>query len=1800
MTDRSAPSSRAVFFGVHDFDGFPKLEGVRKNIPALRAQLTDPEMDAIRWEDCNVLPADSSRDAFLAAVHTAAQEASDLLLVYYAGHGHHLPDGQDLLLATKKSSHNQDFYSVEYSRVRRYVENSLARRKVVIVDCCYSGMALRMGGGDPGEADPALAIEGACVLTSAAETEQSLCLPEGSVFTLELVKVLKHGITGPLDEEGRRGEDQSHLLTGDVLRVIRNRLAGRVEDRHQVPEPRIACRGDGFRIPLARNRAYTEDEPAATDGAADQPPPPARDPLALVIPQQNFVEGLGGFERNLIPECLPYVSPGQDHRTEPARLFRRLRESEDRGVLLIGAAGIGKTRTVLEVGRVALDEGWRVLHLRPSGKESVTTELISHVLAEDSPALVVMDYLHHYFTKNDPDPRLDLTTLRYQLLPEARRKGIKVAFLATARPGWLRKTDEIHLYELFDEEELRKDEEFQRLVAEQALTRLAPTAVATLGMDRMWEICGHRPIIALLVAREVERRFVGGDLRDVSGLRASGELSTWLRNRLEEDDLAVVRREGSGGRPTAFDRASASDLLVAAAAAAASCPQEYAEVVAAAKAALPRASEDRPGAEEVVETLVDLGWLQRGGPADTLATAHDIVCDQLVESVILPAGSRTPDRRRARSLLGGCLTTPRTIGRYATNLARLMNDLAPAPRDSVSELLDQWFSDNSPAIGDLMRHDADAGSYALGALVAGPPWSQAAMRNWQNIAGPWLEEYGDRADFRHLLHSGLSRLPPESAVLLVPAALRWLEVYGPRQDASYVLGPLLSRTDLPAELSPSLENAIGWVNLHGESQTAHYVLSALVARSDLTVRQARKAVPAALRWCERSMAARQTGTVLHPLLARTDLTASEVRRVIAAAYTWVGHHIALQSSSRVLSALLTHPDLPREEVRYAATLALEWLEHHCDTRHANWVLYRLLGLRGAPQQTQQAVTHALGWLTSYATEKTSDYLIGRLLEHDALTPAERGLVIGFAGQWLDAHATEDDGDFLIRRLLERDDLTPEERQLVVGFAGRWLVAHASEVDASFILSEMLARRDLTDEQARLAIGQAVSWLESHGQVKAAGYVLKDLLAREEIPAYEAGRVSTFANEWLLRHKEDKDASFVLPGLLARPGLTGEQAEQAVTSATCWLRVHGLADTADHVLRPLLERPGLAPSRARTAVFHAVRWLERFREEKSAGRLFAVLLARRDLTADQVGTAAQGALAWLERGYSGAGAERLLPELLGRAELSPQQRARAIELSDVRERQNTGTRVEALALQRVLRGRAARNDEDKRRELVSGVEWLEEKATHEEALPVLTSVLEHSVLKDPELAGDLTGRAVTSALAWLEEHWAEITATHLIQRLLKVPGVTDEHLGGVVFYAQRWLVRHGELLRARHVLEPLLSHAGLDEEQIDAGALLTLGWLRRWSAEPKAFYLLERLLECPGLVEGRVRDAVAFTRTWLTRHRSMKEAGFVLTPLLAREDLTDDEWEWVLPQAMGWLRDHGTSRAVRRILTQLAEHDRIKPAELDELLDAGIAWVETHSHSPQLYHTLQALWGRTDLSEAQIRKLADVALRWISQQKTAKTWGVLGILAGRSDLPADQAAAVDSLVTTRVSADPTGLDVSFVLEALLTRPDVTLAQRTKVISWSLAWLERHMPERRSRFLLRALLGVEDLSAAERGRVVEWSLEWLERYTDGTAETFADKDAETVLGPLRSVDLDEVQSRRLQACLQQSDAAGGTPSGEVPLVVLAKPAVPTSRASAEAGSASGVLLVPAAAGPGPDTPVPPATETSDPVCGAAGGT
>ncbi|MGW0508374.1 caspase, EACC1-associated type [Streptomyces olivaceoviridis] len=263
-----AGRSRAVVFGVHGFRELPPLDGVRHNVPALRELLTSDDVGGLAERDCTVVPPDGTQQQMLDALHDATQEATDLLLVYYAGHGHFGGRDRAFLLATRDSSPQRPYHSVKYSDIRDLVSASAAQRKVVIIDCCFSGRALPMSDErTPTQLDTE--ITGACVLTSAAETERSLCLPDGSVFTMELTTLLREGLSGELTG-GRRGEHLAELTMTDVFNVLHARLHGRTIDGLRVPQPRMSTRDLGHQIVLARNRAYTG--PAAGGAAAGAAP----------------------------------------------------------------------------------------------------------------------------------------------------------------------------------------------------------------------------------------------------------------------------------------------------------------------------------------------------------------------------------------------------------------------------------------------------------------------------------------------------------------------------------------------------------------------------------------------------------------------------------------------------------------------------------------------------------------------------------------------------------------------------------------------------------------------------------------------------------------------------------------------------------------------------------------------------------------------------------------------------------------------------------------------------------------------------------------------------------------------------------------------------------------------------------------------------------------------------------------------------------------------------------------------------------------------------------------------------------------------------------------------------------------------------------------------------------------------------------------------------------------------------------------------------------------------------------------
>jgi hypothetical protein len=251
------------------------LPAVRNNIRHLAALLRDPRLWGLPEQHCVVLQNPSSADTVLDAVHDAAAEAADALVVYYAGHGLLSPES-DLLLALPESDHDRLYRNIPYHQLRHeLVDTCTAPRRVVLLDCCYSGRALLGHMGPAVDVAERAGVEGTYVMTASSETRPAWS-PEGEEFTAfsgELLKAMADGVPDAPDP----------LEMDALFRHVRRELIAKGR-----PVPQQRARNTGHSIALTRNcwwpppaqpappvpvhdRAAVEDRPTTEQGRIQRP-----------------------------------------------------------------------------------------------------------------------------------------------------------------------------------------------------------------------------------------------------------------------------------------------------------------------------------------------------------------------------------------------------------------------------------------------------------------------------------------------------------------------------------------------------------------------------------------------------------------------------------------------------------------------------------------------------------------------------------------------------------------------------------------------------------------------------------------------------------------------------------------------------------------------------------------------------------------------------------------------------------------------------------------------------------------------------------------------------------------------------------------------------------------------------------------------------------------------------------------------------------------------------------------------------------------------------------------------------------------------------------------------------------------------------------------------------------------------------------------------------------------------------------------------------------------------------------------
>jgi hypothetical protein len=275
-----------VLIGTARYDSLPALASVEDNLLSLAEILTASEIWGLPPEHVAIVPDPVTSADMLDPVVRAADEATDTLVLYYAGHGLIDHVRGDLHLALMGSDSQRMYTAVPYGHIRDALLGSRAARRIVILDCCYSGRALGTMADPITAAVDEASTEGTYVLAATAENQKALA-PVGephTAFTAELLRIFQDGL------DGRGPLLDLDTIYNHVRAVMRGK--GR-------PLPQKRDRNTAGQLTLIRNRAY---QPVNEPVTSQQPPP------ATLAPQRTGSSALPPAR----PKAGPRISPATD------------------------------------------------------------------------------------------------------------------------------------------------------------------------------------------------------------------------------------------------------------------------------------------------------------------------------------------------------------------------------------------------------------------------------------------------------------------------------------------------------------------------------------------------------------------------------------------------------------------------------------------------------------------------------------------------------------------------------------------------------------------------------------------------------------------------------------------------------------------------------------------------------------------------------------------------------------------------------------------------------------------------------------------------------------------------------------------------------------------------------------------------------------------------------------------------------------------------------------------------------------------------------------------------------------------------------------------------------------------------------------------------------------------------------------------------------------------------------------------------------------------------------------------------
>jgi len=235
MTLIDPNNTQAILIGASEFDFFPNLPNVQDNLVELRRLLIEV-VGIDRNKICLMLDKEHSSE-ITSKIIDIIPNASDTIIVYYAGHG--IPYFKELYLATKKTQPKEPEYTgamPSKKLVNLVIKKARVKNIIFIIDCCFSARA---------QVEVDNRGKQVFFITAAPSNEpakdESPDEAYHTAFTHELLTILEQGI-----------KNAGEILT---LQEIINHLKKQLTDK-DLPEPQFSAYGSPDKLGICQNRAY--------------------------------------------------------------------------------------------------------------------------------------------------------------------------------------------------------------------------------------------------------------------------------------------------------------------------------------------------------------------------------------------------------------------------------------------------------------------------------------------------------------------------------------------------------------------------------------------------------------------------------------------------------------------------------------------------------------------------------------------------------------------------------------------------------------------------------------------------------------------------------------------------------------------------------------------------------------------------------------------------------------------------------------------------------------------------------------------------------------------------------------------------------------------------------------------------------------------------------------------------------------------------------------------------------------------------------------------------------------------------------------------------------------------------------------------------------------------------------------------------------------------------------------------------------------------------------------------------------